>query len=153
MRFGLAMIADGRICWTMDSACSNFPIRPMRNNATKPLGAAFCLDNATEGCDVPIPLAPARRLANDLQYVLVCEIPDSASSNVRKKLNTMPQFEHLPNICYFDKGCDVHILVTISRNAKHESDLCEHAHSVSYVANVAQHHNAMLKQLRTMVDS
>ena len=116
-------------------------------------GGASSLHNATEDCDMPIPLETARGLANDLQYVLVCDIPDSASSNVRKKLKTMQPFEHLPNIFYFDTGCDVHIVTTIMRNTSIESDLRGHVRSVSYLAHVTQHHNAMLKQLRTMVDS
>lgn len=137
--------------WDTEHGCHEQPLHVMPTVLQR--GNASTIYNATEGPNAAIPLNTVRELAKDLTYVLVCEIPDSLSANMRKKLKTMNEYELVPNVFCFEKGCDVHIVTSVMRNANHESDVCGHVHSIAYVTTVTHHHNAMLAKFREMVNS
>ena len=107
LRFGvLELLAQGVLCsWTKpDGASETFRVlcRPRILQS----GSASCLMTGTE-IEVPqLSTAGLTRLCEKVPYAILCESPDAASANTRKKAATAAA---LPRNCFHVAGvCDAH---------------------------------------------
>ena len=114
-------------------------------------GNASTIFNAVEGYAAPLPMPSIKALANDVEYVMVTEVPDNCSANVLKKAQTILEYQDVPNVFYYHDACLAHKLTAILRQATAEADLIGHLHAVAYVANMPRYRAQLLKALRSIV--
>ena len=114
-------------------------------------GNASAIFNAVEGSHAPLPLPEIKHLANDMEFILVSEVPDNCSANVLKKAKTIMEYEDLDNVFYFQDACLVHKLNSILRHATAEHDLIGHLYAVACIANTPRYRAHLLKTLKAVV--
>ena len=95
-------------------------------------------------------VASLSELAKKLRFLLLNEVPDNATANVRKKAHTSTLLR--PNMFYAPAGCAGHKCHRIMTNATNEDHVIGDVYAVDFVCHIPSHQNKILREFFKMVD-
>ena len=112
--------------------------------------SASTLYRACDQCSIGLGLEKLTQIAAKVKLLVLCEIPDNAKPNMRKKVFLATQLPR--NILYLrDVGCVVHRIHRIIVHSTNEDQLVGDIHSINFIMGIPRIRSMMAAKLREIV--
>ena len=116
-------------------------------------GKSSTLYSATEKAVEDLSLDKLLELARHIKFIIVNEIPDQCSANVRKKAATISALLKIDNVFYNPfQCCMAHTLHRLMARSFREEDIIGDIHAIAYVMTLTPQRNAMLTAFRALLE-
>ena len=101
--------------------------------------SASCIDSAVNKSIRPLSTEMLIRLARNVKWILLHEVPDNHCANVLKRKATGEVLAATPNILFPPGGCGAHRITRISTTGLREDDVVGDVYNIQYVCQSPPH--------------